>query len=317
MSGGDVVVGALDGRVAIITGAGRGLGRAHALLFAREGASVVVNDLGGGRDGSGASGTPADEVVEEIRSAGGTAVANADDVTSWEGAQHLVDSAVEAFGDLHILVNNAGILRDRMLVNMSEEDFDAVVRVHLKGHFAPARHAANLWRDRAKSGDSTPRSIINSSSGSGLYGNPGQTNYGAAKAGIAAMTHIWARELERYHVRVNAISPVARTRLTEDTLRWMGGPGEDGIDFWAPENVSPLVGYLATAGCPFSGHVFAVQGGQVALLLGWGVHRVLEKEQRWTVGELEAALAPLAHEPVQGDWEPLREKRQIPAAEAG
>jgi len=210
-------MGALEGRVAIITGAGRGIGREHALLFASEGARVVVNDLGGAVDGSGDDRTAAEQVVDEIRAFGGEAVSNGDDVASWEGAKRLIDSAVDAFGDLHVLVNNAGILRDRMLVNMSEEDWDSVVHVHLKGHFLPTRWAASYWREQVKSGHEVHASIVNTSSTSGLLGNPGQTNYGAAKAGIGAFTVIAAQELSRYGVRVNAIAPAARTRMTEQT----------------------------------------------------------------------------------------------------
>src|SRR5580693_6319465 len=210
-------MGALDGRVAIITGAGRGIGREHALLFAAEGAKVVVNDLGGGLDGSTMEATPAEEVVAEITSFGGQAIANHDDVADWAGGERLVRSAVEHFGDLHVLVNNAGILRDRVLVNLSEEDWDSVVRVHLKGHFVPSRHAAAYWRERAKDGNEVKASIVNTSSTSGLLGNIGQSNYGAAKAGIAAFTVIISDELGRYGVRVNAIAPAARTRMTEST----------------------------------------------------------------------------------------------------
>src|SRR5436853_1386947 len=210
-------MGALDGRVAIITGAGRGIGREHALLFASEGAKVVVNDLGGANDGSGSDQTPAQEVVEEIKAMGGEAVANGDNVADWEGGQRLVNAAVEAFGDLHVLVNNAGILRDRVLVNMTEEEWDAVIHVHLKGHFVPTRWAAAYWREQSKAGKQVKASIVHTSSTSGLLGNPGQTNYGAAKAGIGAFTVIAAMELERYGVRVNAIAPAARTRMTEAT----------------------------------------------------------------------------------------------------
>ncbi len=210
-------MGALDGRIAIITGAGRGIGREHALLFASEGASVVVNDLGGAVDGSGDDRSPAQQVVDEITAAGGRAVANADDICDWEGGKRLIDTAVEAFGDLHVLVNNAGILRDRVLVNMSEEDWDSVIHVHLKGHFVPTRHAAAYWREQTKAGHEVKASVVNTSSTSGLLGNPGQSNYGAAKAGIAAFTTIAADELVRYGVRVNAIAPAARTRMTEQT----------------------------------------------------------------------------------------------------
>src|SRR5918999_2301756 len=196
-------MGALDGRVAIITGAGRGIGREHALLFAAEGAKVVINDLGGAIDGSGDDRTPAQQVVDEIKAMGGEAVANADNVADWEGGQRLINSAIETFGELHVLVNNAGILRDRVLVNMAEEEWDAVIHVHLKGHFCPTRFAAGYWREQTKAGKEVKASIINTSSTSGLLGNPGQANYGAAKAGIAAFSNIVAMELTRYGVRSN------------------------------------------------------------------------------------------------------------------
>ena len=212
-------MGALDGRVAIITGAGRGIGREHALLFAAEGAKVVVNDLGGGLDGSPDQATPAEEVVAEITAMGGIAVANHDNVATWDGGERLIQSALDAFGDLHVLVNNAGILRDRVLVNLSEEDWDAVINVHLKGHFVPTRHAATYWREQAKAGKVVKASVINTSSTSGLLGNVGQSNYGAAKSGIASFSLIIAEELGRYGVRVNAIAPAARTRMTESTPR--------------------------------------------------------------------------------------------------
>ena len=212
-------MGALDGRIAIITGAGRGIGREHALLFASEGAKVVVNDLGGALDGSAEDGTPAEQVAAEIVAMGGEAVANHDNVADWAGAKNMIDQAVETFGDLHVLVNNAGNLRDRVLVNMTEDDWDSVMHVHLKGHFAPLHHAANYWRDQTKAGKDVKASIINTSSTSGLLGNPGQGNYGAAKAGIAALTVIAATELGRYGVRVNALAPNARTRMTESAPR--------------------------------------------------------------------------------------------------
>ena len=203
--------------MAIITGAGRGLGREHALLFASLGAKVVVNDLGGAVDGSGADISAAQSVVDEITAAGGQAVANTDSVSSFDGAKAMVDQAVSAFGDLHAVVNNAGILRDRMLVSMSEQEFDDVIAVHLKGTFNLTRHAADVWRDAAKTGTITDRAIVNTSSGVGLHGNVGQTNYSAAKAGIAIMTVVNAMELQRYGVRANCIAPVARTRLTMQT----------------------------------------------------------------------------------------------------
>jgi NAD(P)-dependent dehydrogenase (short-subunit alcohol dehydrogenase family) len=234
----------LDGRVVVVTGAGRGLGREHALLMAAEGASVVVNDLGGSSEGAGSDLTPAMETVEEIRAAGGTAIVNGDDVADWHGAKRLIEAAVAEFGDLHVLVNNAGILRDRMIANMSEEEFDSVVRVHLRGHFCPTRHAAEYWRSRAKAGVTADRSLVNTSSTSGLLGNVGQGNYGPAKAGIASMTIIADIELSRYGVRANAIAPAARTRLTASVA---STPDPDAFDPGDPANVSPMVAYLATA----------------------------------------------------------------------
>src|SRR5881409_901672 len=206
-----------DGRVVIVTGAGRGIGREEALEFAREGARVVVNDVGVARDGTGEDATPAQEVVDEIKALGAEAVANYDDISDFDGAKRVVQQAIETFGTLDVLVNNAGILRDRMLVNMSIEEWDAVIKVHLRGTFATAHHAANYWRDRSKAGDPVDARLINTSSSSGIYGNVGQTNYGAAKAGIASFSVIAAMELERYGVTVNAIAPAARTRMTEAT----------------------------------------------------------------------------------------------------
>jgi NAD(P)-dependent dehydrogenase (short-subunit alcohol dehydrogenase family) len=290
------MTGALEGRVAIVTGGGRGIGRQHALLFAAEGAKVVVNDLGGNPDGTGSDASPARQVADEINAAGGQAVANHDDVTSWEGARALVQTAVDAFGDLHVLVNNAGILRDRMLVNMSEEEWDAVVKVHLKGHFCPTRHAAGYWRERSKDGHKVSASVINTSSASGLFGNVGQANYGAAKMGIAGFTMIASRELQRYGVRVNAIVPAARTRLT-------GGEGpraSEGFDDMDPANVSPFVGYLATADCPITGRAFLVWGGQVQLFQPWAiVDKIEKKDARWTIEELAKEGARLATFPFE------------------
>ena len=289
-------MGALDGRVAIITGAGRGIGREHALLFASEGAKVVVNDLGGAADGSGDDRTPAEQVVAEIEAMGGEAVANADNVADWEGGQRLVNAAVEAFGDLHVLVNNAGILRDRVIVNMTEEEWDAVIHVHLKGHFVPTRWAAAYWREQSKAGKEVKASVINTSSTSGLIGNAGQANYGAAKAGLGAFTVIAAQELPRYGVRVNGIAPAARTRLTESTPGLgdiVKAPEEGGFDVWDPGNVSPLVAYLATENCPANGKMYFVQGGTVRLMQNWAMSTKIEKDDRWTVAELEAAMADL------------------------
>ncbi|HSB85934.1 MAG TPA: SDR family oxidoreductase, partial [Ilumatobacteraceae bacterium] len=264
-------MGALEGRVAIITGAGRGIGREHALLFAREGARVVVNDLGGANDGSGTDLTPAQQVVEEIRALGGEAIVNGDDVADWEGAQRLVNSAIAAFGDLDILVNNAGILRDRVLVNMTEPEWDDVIRVHLKGHFAPTRWAASYWREQAKAGLGKPRHIVHTSSTSGLFANPGQCNYGAAKTGIATFSQIIAKELVRYDVKSNTIAPGARTRLTMATpgLDEIMKPVAGGFDQWDPANISPLVVYLSSTRCRFTGETFFVQGGNVTLIDSW------------------------------------------------
>jgi NAD(P)-dependent dehydrogenase (short-subunit alcohol dehydrogenase family) len=290
-------MGALDGRVAIITGAGRGIGREHALLFAHEGAKVVVNDLGGAMDGTGDDRTPAEQVVDEIRAMGGEAIANADNVADWDGGKRMVDAAIEAFGDIHVLVNNAGILRDRVLVNMSEQEWDAVIQVHLKGHFVPTRHAAAHWREQTKAGRTVKASVINTSSTSGLLGNPGQSNYGAAKAGIGAFTIICAQELSRYGVRVNGIAPAARTRLTESTpglgdmVKAPDDPGR--FDIWDPANVSPFVAYLATETCPATGKVFFVQGGTVKLMTGWAMAEGVEKADRWTVPELEVEMKKL------------------------
>jgi NAD(P)-dependent dehydrogenase (short-subunit alcohol dehydrogenase family) len=290
-------MGALDGRVAIITGAGRGIGREHALLFAAEGAKVVVNDLGGAADGTGGDRTPAQEVVDEIRAMGGEAVANADNVAEWEAGERLVKAAIDAFGDLHVLINNAGILRDRVIVNMTEAEWDAVIAVHLKGHFIPTHFAAAYWRQRAKDGAEVKASVVNTSSTSGLFSNPGQSNYGAAKSGIATFTEIAAKELSRYGVRVNAIAPAARTRLTlatpgvGDQIQPPAEPGR--FDVWDPANVSPLVAWLATEECPATGKVFYVQGGRVGVFVPWHIADQIEKDDRWTIGELRDAMPKL------------------------
>ena len=280
----------LENRVAIITGAGRGLGREHALLFASLGAKVVVNDLGGATDGSGADTSAAQLVVDEIKAAGGEAVASTHSVSSWTDAKAMVDLAVETFGDLHVVVNNAGILRDRMLVSMSEQDFDDVVGVHMKGTFAMSHFAADYWRERSKAGDAAVRSIVNTSSGAGLHGNPGQTNYSAAKAGIAAMTIVNAKELGRYGVKVNCIAPIARTRLTLQTPG-IGEAMEKSV--FDPENISPLVAVLATAECPFTGQVFSVYGGSVGIYAGWSIAEEVETDGRWTAEELATAMDKL------------------------
>ena len=280
-------MGTLDGRVAIITGAGRGIGREYALLFASEGAKVVVNDLG----------DAAQEVVDEIVAAGGQAIANNDDVADWEGGKRLIDAAVATYGDLHVLVNNAGILRDRVLINMTEDEWDAVIHVHLKGHFVPTRHAAAYWREQTKAGQDVTASVINTSSTSGLLGNPGQTNYGAAKAGIAAFTTIAATELARYGVRVNAITPNARTRMTVETpglADIVAAPTDAAaFDAWDPANIAPLVAYLATEGCPATDKVYFILGGQIRLFQPWTLTDTLEKDDRWTVEELQAEMHKL------------------------
>jgi len=290
-------MGTLDGRVAIITGAGRGIGREHALLFASEGAKVVVNDLGGGLDGSSTQASPAEQVVEEIKALGGEAVANHDDIADWAGGERLIQTAIEAFGDLHVLVNNAGILRDRVLVNLSEDDWDSVIKVHLKGHFVPTRHAATYWREQAKAGKTVKASIINTSSTSGLLGNVGQSNYGAAKSGIASFTVIINEELKRYGVRANAIAPAARTRMTESTPGLsdvVQKPGDAAVfDSWDPANISPLVAALAMEDSEINGQVFFVQGGTVRRFQNWTMMETLEKNDRWSVAELAEKLPTL------------------------
>jgi len=281
-----------EGRVAIVTGAGRGIGREHALMLAAHGAKVVVNDLGGTIDGTGADLSPAAQVVEEIEAAGGEAVANGDDVSSWNGAKHMIDQAVESFGRLDVLINNAGILRDRMLVNMAEAEWDAVIQVHLKGTFAPAHHAADYWRNRQKAtGEPANARIINTSSVSGIYGNQGQTNYGAAKAGIAAFTIIAARELKRFGVTVNAIAPIAQTRLTEnlrvltDAQRAMRSPA------W----VAPIATWLASEqSAQVTGRVFEAGGGILAIAEGWHRGPTVEQiDDPTTLGPVVAEL--MAH----------------------
>ena len=289
-------MGTLDGRVAIITGAGRGLGREHALLFASEGAKIVVNDLGGANDGSGSDMTPAQQTVADIKGMGGEAIVNTDNVADWDGAKRMIDSAIEAFGDLDILVNNAGILRDRVLVNMSEAEWDSVIQVHLKGHFAPTHHAAAYWREQAKAGITKPRNLVHTSSTSGLFSNPGQANYGAAKSGIATFSQICAKELSRYNVKSNAIAPAARTRLTMATpgLEDVMAAKDGKFDEWDPANVSPLVAYLASDLCEFSGETFYVQGGQVTRVATWVMAEEIKQDDRWTVSALAKAITALA-----------------------
>jgi NAD(P)-dependent dehydrogenase (short-subunit alcohol dehydrogenase family) len=288
-------MGALDGRVAVITGAGRGIGREHAMLFAREGALVVVNDLGGANDGTGTDAGPAQQVVDEIVAAGGTAVANTANVSEWDGAAALVEQAVSEFGRLDVLVNNAGILRDAFIAGMDESQWDAVISVHLKGHFAMLRHAAAHWKNRGKAGEQVRAAVINTASASGtIMPNAGQVNYGAAKAGIAAMTLVAAQELDRYGVRSNAIAPIARTRLTLATPGFEAIFAEpedpDEFDAFHPSQVSPLVAYLATEGCQLNGKVFAVQGGVIGELGGWTTTRTTESDKPWTIADIETRL---------------------------
>jgi NAD(P)-dependent dehydrogenase (short-subunit alcohol dehydrogenase family) len=269
-------MGICDGRVAIVTGAGRGIGREHSLLLAAQGAKVVVNDLGGSRDGTGTDTGPAQQVVDEIVAAGGEAVANTDDISDFAGAERLVKTAVEAFGRLDVLVNNAGILRDRMLVNMTEAEWDAVIKVHLKGTFAPSHWAANHWRERSKAGDEVDARIINTTSPSGIYGNIGQTNYGAAKAGIASFTIIAAKELERYGVTVNAIAPAALTRMTEDL--GMGQASDDVKEQMSPKHIAPIVCWLASPrSSSVTGRVFDVTGRMLSVSEGWHRGPTIEK----------------------------------------
>ena len=288
------MAGICEGRVAVVTGAGRGLGRAHALEFARQGAQVVVNDLGVGPDGRDGSDAPAQEVVAEIVKAGGAAVADHHDIATWDGAAALVQTALDAFGKIDVLVNNAGFLRDRMLVNLSEQDWDDVVRVHLKGHFLMLRHAGAHWRDQYKMGNLNDARVINTSSGAGLLGSVGQGNYAAAKAGIAALTIQAAAELGRYGVTVNAIAPAARTRMTEGPFSTMMAAPEAGFDAMAPENVSPLVVWLGSdRSRAVSGRVFEVEGGRIGVADGWQHGPTADKGARWDPAELDAVVADL------------------------
>src|SRR4030081_1460135 len=279
----------LAGKVAIVTGAGRGIGRAHALALAPAGARVIVHDLGAALSREGHDDTPAQRVVEEIRAAGGEAAANAENVADFDGAERMVTQAIDEYGRLDILVNNAGILRDRMLVNMTEQEWDSVIAVHLKGHFAPTRHAAAYWRERSKAGDDVKGRVINTSSPSGVFGNIGQSNYGAAKAGIAGFTLIAAQELHRYGVTVNCLAPNARTRMTEDTFD-MGAPSE-GFDPLDPSNMSPLVVALSADDAQgITGQVFHVWGGAINALQGWTAGELFERTERWDADALLGEL---------------------------
>ena len=284
-------------RVVIVTGAGRGVGRGHALEFARQGAKVVVNDLGGDRSGEGSSLSAAQEVVEEIKAMGGEAIANGADVSDWDQARQMIQAAVDAFGKLDVLVNNAGILRDRLMINMTESEWDLVIKVLLKGTFAPCHHAANYWRAQAKAGTpiTSPR-IINTASGSGLFGNVGQSNYGAAKAGVASFTIITAKELERYGITVNAISPAARTRMTED-LGYGADRKEGEFDFTNPDNVAPAVVWLGSIESDgITGRVFELRGGVIRIAEGWTHGPRIEQAKRWDPRELGPVIRKLVDE---------------------
>jgi NAD(P)-dependent dehydrogenase (short-subunit alcohol dehydrogenase family) len=289
-------MGTLDNKVAVITGAGRGIGRSHALLFAREGAAVVVNDLGGGNDGSGSDVGPAQEVVNEITAAGGRAVANTDNVATWDGAKAVVDEAVAEFGTLDIVVNNAGILRDSFVASISESEWDSVIAVHLKGHAAVLHYAAAYWKAQFKAGQPVKASVINTASASGTFVvNAGQANYGAAKAGIAALTQVAAQELERYGVRVNAIAPVARTRLTLATpgmgAIFAAEVPEGEFDLFHPDNIAPIVAYLAGDECSISGNVFAVQGGAISKLTVMQIGETTETDGAWEIDDIHKRLS--------------------------
>lgn len=281
-------------KVVVVTGSGRGIGREHALLFAREGAKVVVNDL----DRNGVEGSAAQAVVDEIVALGGTAVANVDSVADWDGAKRLIDTAISSFGDLHVLVNNAGIIRDRMLVSMEESDWDSVIAVHLKGTFCATRHAAGYWREKSKAGGGpVDAAVVCTSSGSGLMNGVAQSNYGAAKAGVAAFAQIAAKELGRYGVRVNTIAPVARTQMTAtnaDLAAELGPPADPGaFDPFDAANISPLVAYLASSSCVYTGSVWEVSGGDVGLFEGWDVVATLHRDARWTIEDLHREITEL------------------------
>jgi NAD(P)-dependent dehydrogenase (short-subunit alcohol dehydrogenase family) len=288
-------MGLLDGKVAIVTGAGRGLGQCHALLLASEGAQVVINDLGGEWDGAGTDSRPAQQVVEQIEAAGGAAVANYDSCSDWDAAEGLVQQAIDTYGGLDIVVNNAGILRDKMGYNMDESDWDSVIDVHLKGHFATTHFAAKYWRARAKAGDPVYGRIINTSSESGLFGNAGQANYAAAKAGIIALTVVTARELAKIGVTANAIAPRARTRMTEKTFAGFGEAKEGEFDVWDPANVSPVVGWLASPlAADVSGQVFVVWGSEIQLVRTWTLGGMIDAAGKaWTVDSLADAASTL------------------------
>jgi NAD(P)-dependent dehydrogenase (short-subunit alcohol dehydrogenase family) len=285
--------GICEGRVVIITGAGRGIGRGHAIEFASQGARVVVNDLGGGVDGTGHESGPAEEVAAELRAMGAEAVANTDDIADAAGARNLVQTAIDHFGRLDVLVNNAGTLRDRVLANMSEDEWDAVIRVHLKGTYAPSHVAAQYWRDQTKAGEKVDGRIISTSSGSGLFGNPGQANYAAAKAGIVGFTLVAAKELSRYGVTCNAIAPAARTRMTEPL--GLGVDRDEALYHWTdPENVAPLVVWLGSArSAGITGRVFEVMGGRIGVVEGFRRGPFVQQDDRWDPAQLDSVVPDL------------------------
>ena len=300
--------GVCHGRVVIVTGAGRGIGREHALELARQGASVVVNDLGVALDGTGGELTPAQSVVAEIEALGGAAVANADDVASWDGGAAMVQQAIDVFGGLDAVVNNAGFVRDRMFVSCAEEEWDAVVRVHLKGHFCVSRHAAAWWRDRSKAGDAVDARIVNTSSGAGILGSVGQSAYSAAKAGIATLTLVQAAELARYGVTANALAPAARTRMTEGVFtEMMARPSDEAaFDAMDPANVAPIVAWLcSTASAHVTGQLFEVEGGKLSIAEGWHHGPAVDAGRRWDPADVGPAVEQLlgtarSAEPVYG-----------------
>ena len=294
-------MGICNGRVVIVTGAGRGIGREHALAFAAEGAKVVVNDLGAGLDGSNVGESPAEQVVAEIKAAGGDAVVNGNDISSWDGARDLVQQAIDTFGGLDVLVNNAGFLRDKMLVGMSESDWDNVITVHLKGHYAPLRHAAEYWRAESKAGRPRQARVINTSSGAGLFGSVGQGNYATAKAGIALLTIQTAAEMKGYGVTANAIAPSARTRMTtsagEEMASQMAAPEDGSFDVMDPANISPLVVWLGSEeSSQVSGRVFEVEGGKVTVCDGWQRAASEDKGAKWDPAELGSVVPRLLDE---------------------
>ncbi len=287
-------MGICEGRVVIVTGAGRGIGREHALELARQGARVVVNDLGGSTSGEGKDLSPAQSVVQEIEKLGGTAIANGSDIADWDQSAALVKAAIDAFGRLDAIVNNAGILRDRMFVNSSVEEWDAIMRVHLRGHFCATRHACAHWRDRSKAGERVSARIVNTSSGAGLQGSVGQSNYAAAKAGIAALTLVQAVELARYGVTANALAPSARTRLTESVFPDMMKKPESGFDAMDPANISPIVAWLVSEESgDVTGRVFEIEGGKLSLADGWRTGPALDRKARWNPAELGDAVREL------------------------